>query len=848
MKIIPKISLLIIAAILLIMGGVGFFLIRSTQNVLNKQIDLHLTEHIDMVKKEILNISENIKGITKTLSHHPFIRKALFLQQSRGINRILNDTIQIYPFYNYIMIVDSRGDVFAASTRDALGNKIEGEQLLGKNIRENIMYSQALLKETVTGNIGIDPYLRLIGLKRDISQWFITPVIERGEEARGWVVVSYDWGKEISLMLHEVETGLREEIDNTAEVLLVDDKGEIIVENSTVVNVSGFSSERLYKEDILEFGNSRIKLVISYNKEEIDKPAIEMRNYLIAIGLLITILLSLLLSLILHKTILKRLNILHKGTDEMIKGELQYRLPETGDDEISDLAKAFNHMGESLHNTLGELTYERDFVRNIIKSMIDTLVVATPEARIISVNQAICNLLGYSEKELTGQPMNILFAEEELELKDLGLNELLTKGFISNVEKIYMSKEGRKIPVLFSGALMLDNEGDVQGIVCAAQDITDLKRAEEKLRKTTVSRDYMDNIIHSMINMLIVVTPEAVIQTVNQAACHILGYNEEELIGRSVSMVFAEEENGGFKAKWFDELVERGSVSNVERTYISKGGKDIAVLFSGSVMPDGDGGVQGVVFVAQDITVIKQMEEEARVKEINMLAISKLATLGEVATGIAHEINQPLAYISGFIQNLEIAFNENKVKPEKVKEKLKRAYKQVGRITDIIQHLRTFGRKDRIKSFNEEIVIEEVLNNTLLIMGERIRLNNIQLTKRIAEDLPVFKGNANQMEQVFINLFQNAIDAVSSIKEAEIKINMYYNKGALITEFSDNGKGIDKELQSRIFDPFFTTKEVGQGTGLGLSIVHGIVEEHNGIIACESEVGKGTTFKITIHL
>ncbi len=253
------------------------------------------------------------------------------------------------------------------------------------------------------------------------------------------------------------------------------------------------------------------------------------------------------------------------------------------------------------------------------------------------------------------------------------------------------------------------------------------------------------------------------------------------------------------------------------------------------------------VRVGNHIRKIKT-EEESRLNEIQMLAVSKLATLGEVATGIAHEINQPLAYISGFIQNLEIAFEKNNIDPDKIKKNLKTAYRQVVRITDIIQHLRTFGRKDQEEKQKEITNMVKVLDNTLLIMGERIRLSNIDLKKIIEPDLPAIKGSSNQLEQVFINLFQNSVDALSSAKEAEIRIKMYSDKNMLITEFADNGEGIDKEIQKKIFEPFYTTKEVGKGTGLGLSIVYGIIQEHNGSVACESEINKGTTFIIKIPI
>jgi signal transduction histidine kinase len=152
----------------------------------------------------------------------------------------------------------------------------------------------------------------------------------------------------------------------------------------------------------------------------------------------------------------------------------------------------------------------------------------------------------------------------------------------------------------------------------------------------------------------------------------------------------------------------------------------------------------------------------------------------------------------------------------------------------------------------QAVNIESIIDNTMLLMGERIRLSNITLDRNIDDNLPTFAGNSNQLEQVFINLLQNAVDAFPLDKEdASISIAARYSTKkksvpTIIIRFTDNGSGIKKECIDKIFEPFFTTKEVGKGTGLGLSIVYGIISEHNGTIHCDSTVNKGTVFTITL--
>ncbi len=247
----------------------------------------------------------------------------------------------------------------------------------------------------------------------------------------------------------------------------------------------------------------------------------------------------------------------------------------------------------------------------------------------------------------------------------------------------------------------------------------------------------------------------------------------------------------------------------------------------------------------RDISERREMENKSRQMQVKMLATNKMATLGEISVGIAHEINQPLTYIKSVIQGLHRDIKENSVDYGDLSKELKVSNRQINRIESIIQHLRTFGRaEDTIKI---PVSIEEVLKNTILLMGERIRLKNIKLSNHIESKLPEISGNMNQLEQVFINLFQNSVSALKDRKEnAEISVHVTQSedRGSIITEIKDNGCGIDSEISDKIFDPFFTTKDVGEGAGLGLSIVYGIIKDHKGEIRCESINGKGTTFII----
>src|SRR5881396_828693 len=245
---------------------------------------------------------------------------------------------------------------------------------------------------------------------------------------------------------------------------------------------------------------------------------------------------------------------------------------------------------------------------------------------------------------------------------------------------------------------------------------------------------------------------------------------------------------------------------------------------------------------------MQRREQELRDKQEQLVQAGKLATLGELTTGVAHELNNPLNNIGLFVENavdlIELAVPE---KGQIVRE-LRHAMQQVGKATEIISHLRTFGRA--APASREAISLTQVIERALSLMGEQLRLREIEVTVDLVppSEEPVVIGNAIQLEQVFINLLTNARDAVAESPRKAIRIAGSAGAGVVEVTLSDTGPGIPPGLERRIFDPFFTTKEVGKGTGLGLSITYGIIKEHGGTISVVSPPGEGATFVIHLPL
>jgi len=241
---------------------------------------------------------------------------------------------------------------------------------------------------------------------------------------------------------------------------------------------------------------------------------------------------------------------------------------------------------------------------------------------------------------------------------------------------------------------------------------------------------------------------------------------------------------------------------------------------------------------------IQRREQELRDKQEQLVQAGKLATLGELTTGVAHELNNPLNNIGLFVGNAVDLVDLGVADRERIVRELKNAMQQVRKATEIISHLRTFGRVASVS--REPVSIDQVIERALSLMQEQLRGRDIEIDLDLSPAAPVVVGNAIQLEQVFINLLTNARDAMADSPRKMVRISTRVVHDVVDLVFSDTGSGIPEGLEQRIFDPFFTTKEVGQGTGLGLSITYGIIKDHGGTIAVANRPQGGAVFQIRL--
>jgi len=241
---------------------------------------------------------------------------------------------------------------------------------------------------------------------------------------------------------------------------------------------------------------------------------------------------------------------------------------------------------------------------------------------------------------------------------------------------------------------------------------------------------------------------------------------------------------------------------------------------------------------------VERREQELRAKQEQLVQAGKLATLGELTTGVAHELNNPLNNMGLFIGNAIDLIDLGMADPQHITQELHSAMQQVRKATEIISHLRTFGRAASV-SF-EPVAVNQVIQRAISLIREQLRLRQIELELRFPAEDVIVTGNAIQLEQVFLNLLTNARDAMADTERKIITIECTPKADVVEISFCDTGPGIPAGFEQRVFDPFFTTKEVSAGTGLGLSITYGIIKEHQGAITVENHQDAGAFFLIQL--
>ena len=385
----------------------------------------------------------------------------------------------------------------------------------------------------------------------------------------------------------------------------------------------------------------------------------------------------------------------------------------------------------------------------------------------------------------------------------------------------------------------LKGEGEIGDLAAAFNRMA--SNLELATREIVGEREYIRNIIDSITEGIVVVNKEAHITAWNQTMEQRYGLPFEKVLGSSLQSVFPKLYAHGFDIS-FQKLLQENLPHFALHNISIERMPDRVLTLAVSSLRDGEGAVDGAVLVLTDITERLHMEQQIQQSE-------KLAAVGQLAAGVAHEIGTPLNVISGSAEYLLMDLDDS----DGHSDELKTIVSEVGRISGLVQQLMTFARHEEPE--DEIVDVKELFETVMVLLRRQIEKEGVELMVDIAPDTPAIAGDRNQMQQIMLNLVMNAWQAMPAggkltcrgrrLSEEDTGVGQHHTD-CVELQVADTGTGIAEEHIKKIYDPFFTTKEVGQGTGLGLAIVRRIVENHSGKIEVESKMGEGTVFRVIL--
>ena len=486
-----------------------------------------------------------------------------------------------------------------------------------------------------------------------------------------------------------------------------------------------------------------------------------------------------------------------------------------------------------------------EFYENILESMEGGVLTLDNNARITSFNRAAEEITGFKREEvLKKECCNIL--KSDLCKETCPLKEAVENGKpIFNYEIMITNKAGNKVPVNITTSPLWSSSNKIIGAVENFRDLTKHKGLWGKLRQERNKAQQYLNIAGVII---VAINNEGVVTLINKKGCDVLGYKEEEIINKSWFDLCAPEEMREERKNLFEEVMagKKKEAEDYENSILTKSGEERIIAWHNTTLTDEKGFIIGTLSSGKDIT-------ERIQTEVELIRSEKLASLGQLAASVAHEVNNPLAGILIYITLLLKKYGEKKLQTGETENQLLKMKKELERTTRIIRNLLDFSRQS--DPFIRPVEINKIVDAALLLVKHQISLENIKLEKKLEKELPLVLADFDQIQQVLINILLNATQAMP--EGGNLTITTSANEGIKIGEslkntvridIRDTGVGISKENLSKLFTPFFTTKERGKGVGLGLPVVHGIVERHKGKIEVDSELNVGTTFTIYLEV
>ena len=600
---------------------------------------------------------------------------------------------------------------------------------------------------------------------------------------------------------------------------------------SPIYNEPGCSIDcHVHPEDKKILG--ALDLVVSL--EESDQEIYNFEKGILALNIFVFLLTSTIIFIFVLRFVNRPIKRLIEGTRLIGKGDYSTQVIVDQEDEMAQLATAINKMGSEIGEKQAELNRQRDEYQNLFELVPCLITVQDKNFKLLRYNREFSETFGPEPGD---------FCYRAYKGRDKKCNVCpVEKTFLSGrsyfSEETGIKKDGTTTYWFVKSSPIRNAQGEIVAAMEISLDITSRKQLEEKLKQS--EKKYHD-IFSNMPNPVFVLDADSLeILDCNERVEDIYGYSKDEMINKSFLELFKEEEKDQYATRLkTSDVINRAKCMN-------KDGRTLFVSVRISVSEFEERKV--LLVTTPDIT--KRLETEQQ-----LIQASKMATLGEMSTGVAHELNQPLSVIktasSFFIKKIR---KKERIKDDILLSLSEEIDSHVDRAAKIINHMREFGRKSDIKLV--KVQINEVLKRSFEMFRQQLKVRGIDVAWDIKEDLPMIMGNPDRLEQVFINLLVNARDAIEGKWESnkhkndsgKITLKTMSEEKRVVAEVCDTGPGIPEAISDKIFEPFFTTKEVGEGTGLGLSISYGIIKECGGTIKVASNNANGTCFAITFPI
>ncbi len=597
---------------------------------------------------------------------------------------------------------------------------------------------------------------------------------------------------------------------------------------SPVVNEPGCATDSCHMHPQNKKILGALDLVVSL--ESSDNEIADYQKKLVTLAFLSFILTGSIISVLFVQSINRPIRALIKGTEEIGKGNYAAQINIQRFDEMGLVAHAINKMGQAILEKQIEINNQRDEYQRLFELVPCIITVLDRNYKIIGYNREFEQKFNPSPGDHCYQ----VYKGRESKCPLCPVEKTFEDGSSHYSEETGRDKGGTVKHWIARTSPIHDSEGKIIAAMEMNLDITERKQLEKRLEQSEKKYHVIFNNIPNPVFVLDMKTLS--ILDCNASIMGVYGYQPEELIDSSFLNLYADPPNPIF-ARQLKECHPHIQVRHFTK-------EKNTIIVNIRVSPSEYPGSKVLLVTIDDVT--KRLETERQ-----LIQAGKMATLGEMATGIAHELNQPLSVIktasSYFMRKIR---NKEPIKDIILLTMAEEIDSHVDRATRIISHMRQFGRKSDLGL--DKIQVNDLLERAFEIFCQQLKVRGIEVVWQTQDSLPMILGEADRLEQVFINLMLNARDAIEdrweNVADAHARKRIILSSRSegpyVVVSVSDTGNGIPREIRSKIFDPFFTTKKVGKGTGLGLSISYGIIKECGGRITAKNNPDGGACFLI----